>query len=172
MVGLPSKIAYYAGPLAFIVTTLGKGRECHNAHLITLRFRYAQTVTKAHKVCMGIGHCLGSTRLQNSICLLGQFNCYMRAARADRNQPEIVAEFRSLGWIVAHTHMVGGGFPDIVCSKGGITLLVEIKDGSKPQSARKLTEKEQEFHSTWQGHLAIIATPEDVFAIHRSLFLV
>ena len=96
----------------------------------------------------------------------------MKRARVDDNQPEIVKAFRSLGWIVAHTHMVGSGFPDLVCSKGGITLLVEIKDGSKPPSARKLTIKEQEFHSTWQGHLAIIESVDDVFAIHRSLFLV
>ena len=96
----------------------------------------------------------------------------MRVARIDANQPEIVKAFRSLGWEVAHTHTVGDGFPDIVCSKSGITLLVEIKDGSKPPSARKLTVKEQLFQSRWQGHLAIIESVDDVFAIHRSLFLV
>ena len=96
----------------------------------------------------------------------------MRKARVDRNQPEIVSAFRSLGWVVAHTHMVGGGFPDIVCSKGGITILVEIKDGLKPPSARKLTVPEEEFHASWQSHIAVVHSVDDVYALHRSLFLV
>ncbi len=95
----------------------------------------------------------------------------MRAARIDSNQPAIVKAFRSLGWIVAHTHMVGGGFPDIVCSKSGVTILVEIKDGSKPKSAQKLTKPEEDFHSIWQGALHIIKSIDEVFELHRSLFI-
>jgi len=95
----------------------------------------------------------------------------MRRARADDNQPEIVKTFRSLGWKVAHTHTVGKGFPDIVCSKSGTTILVEIKDGNKPPSARKLTPDESEFHSTWQGALHIVESVDDVFELHRSLFV-
>jgi len=95
----------------------------------------------------------------------------MRRARVDDNQPIIVQAFRKLGWKVAHTHMVGSGFPDIVCSKSGTTILVEIKDGSKPASARKLTAPEQEFHAMWEGALHIIESVEDVFELHRSLFV-
>ena len=95
----------------------------------------------------------------------------MRRAKVDDNQPEIVKTFRSLGWKVAHTHTVGNGFPDIVCSRHGTTILVEIKDGSKPISARKLTVKEQAFHAEWQGALHIIETVQDVFELHRSLFV-
>lgn len=95
----------------------------------------------------------------------------MRRARVDDNQPIIVKAFRSLGWKVAHTHTVGGGFPDIVCSKSGTTILVEIKDGSKAPSARKLTAPEQEFHAMWEGALHIVESVEDVFELHRSLFV-
>jgi Holliday junction resolvase len=95
----------------------------------------------------------------------------MRAARIDVNQPIIVKAFRGLGWKVAHTHMVGKGFPDIVCSKAGTTILVEIKDGSKPPSAQKLTAPEQEFHSMWEGALYIVASVDEVFELHRSLFV-
>jgi Holliday junction resolvase len=95
----------------------------------------------------------------------------MRNARADANQPEIVKAFRSLGWVVAHTHTVGKGFPDIVCSKAGVTILVEIKDGSKPPSARKLTADEAEFHANWEGALHIIESVDDVFNLHRGLFV-
>jgi hypothetical protein len=87
----------------------------------------------------------------------------MRAAKADDNQPEIVAAFRKLGCEVAHTHMVGKGFPDIVVKSGGAfssVHLVEIKDGAKPKSARKLTEAEAEFHETWP--VEIVETTDDV----------
>lgn len=95
----------------------------------------------------------------------------MKRARVDDNQPVIVKTFRSLGWKVAHTHTVGGGFPDIVCSKAGTTILVEIKDGSKTPSARKLTALEQEFHAMWEGALHIVESVDDVFELHRSLFV-
>ena len=92
-----------------------------------------------------------------------------RAARIDDNQPTIVAMFRSLGYSVAHTHMVGDGFPDVVVAKFGRDFLIEIKDGSKPPSARKLTEDEEKFHSTWKGHIEIIETVDDVFRFDRSV---
>ena len=95
----------------------------------------------------------------------------MRRARVDDNQPIIVKTFRDLGWIVAHTHMVGAGFPDIVCSRSGTTILVEIKDGAKPPSARKLTKPEQEFHQLWQGALHIVESVEEVFELHRCYFV-
>lgn len=95
----------------------------------------------------------------------------MRRARVDDNQPTIVKAFRDLGWIVAHTHMVGGGFPDLVCSKAGMMVLIEIKDGAKTPSQRRLTPPELEFHSTWQGPLYVIESVDDVYQLHRSLFL-
>ena len=95
----------------------------------------------------------------------------MRICRADDNQPEIVKAFRKLGWTVAHTHTVGKGFVDIVCSKGGHNILVEIKDGTKPPSKRVLTPDEQKFHASWQGPIYIVESVEQVFEIHRSVFL-
>lgn len=85
----------------------------------------------------------------------------MRAAKVDSNQAEIVGAFRKLGCVVFPTHMVGKGFPDIVvrCNSGKVRL-VEIKDGAKPPSARKLTEAEAEFHEIWPVH--IVATTGDV----------
>ena len=85
-----------------------------------------------------------------------------RAAKADQNQPEIVAEFRRLGWTVAHTHQVGKGFPDIVVARADRIELVEIKDGKKPPSARKLTPDEQQFHDAWPSGIAIVTSVEDV----------
>lgn len=86
----------------------------------------------------------------------------MRKAKVDRNQPEIVAAFRALGCTVAHTHMVGQGFPDIVVGCQGENYLIEIKDGSLSPSRRQLTEPEAQWHQAWGGQVAIVETIDDV----------
>lgn len=71
----------------------------------------------------------------------------MRARRTDNNHSEIIARLRSLGACVYDCSRLGGGFPDLCVSispKGPVAL-VEVKDGSRPPSRRRLTEDEQEF---------------------------
>lgn len=69
-----------------------------------------------------------------------------RAARKDDNQIEIEAAFRACGFEVADTSRLGDGFPDLtVYRPANGVLLVEVKDGSKPPSARKLTPAEADF---------------------------
>lgn len=85
-----------------------------------------------------------------------------RAARIDDNQPEIVGEFRRLGWAVAHTHQVGKGFPDLVVAREDRIELIEIKDGNKPPSRQRLTPDEQRFHEEWPAPIAIVTCIEDV----------
>ena len=65
-----------------------------------------------------------------------------RAARVDANHAEITGTLRQCGWTVHDTSGVGGGFPDLVIAKGGRLVLVEIKDGAKKPSARRLTKAE------------------------------
>jgi Holliday junction resolvase len=89
----------------------------------------------------------------------------MRAGRVDANQNEIVAVFRQLGCSVAITSNVRGGFPDIVVGVNGLNLLVEIKDGSKVPSARKLTDDEQRFHDNWKGRAVVVESVDDVVAL-------
>lgn len=74
-----------------------------------------------------------------------------RDARADRNQPEIVAALRTAGALVIPTHMVGGGFPDLVVCFRGQTLLMEVKDHKQPPSKRLLTPDQLTFHAAWTG---------------------
>jgi Holliday junction resolvase len=62
-----------------------------------------------------------------------------RAARTDSNQTEIVAILRSLGCSVQMLHAVGAGCPDLLVGVAGQNLLIEIKDGSRKPSARRLT---------------------------------
>tara|TARA_R110002012_G_scaffold258505_1_gene438961 strand:+ start:213 stop:494 length:282 start_codon:yes stop_codon:yes gene_type:complete len=88
----------------------------------------------------------------------------LRICRVDRNQPEIVECFRTLGFSVLHVHTLKNCC-DIVVSKNKRTACIEIKDGSKPKSARKLTKGEQIFKDNWQGLYFIIESVEDVDGI-------
>jgi Holliday junction resolvase len=90
-----------------------------------------------------------------------------RAARVDDNQPEIVEAFRRLGWSVLIISQLKNCC-DIFVSKNGRTVAVEIKDGSKPPSKRKLTEGEAEFKKDWQGEYTIIESIEDVFSLAKT----
>ena len=74
------------------------------------------------------------------------------AGRVDTNQPDIVAELRRHGFSVHSIATVGDGCPDLLVGFGGVTYLIEVKDGSKPPSARALTPDEAEWHDTWQGY--------------------
>jgi hypothetical protein len=67
-----------------------------------------------------------------------------------------------MGVSVFDTAQLGNGFPDIAVSIGKVTALIEIKDGSKPPSARKLTPDEVKFHDEWQGWIEIVCSVDDV----------
>lgn len=73
-----------------------------------------------------------------------------RAARTDANHGPILAALRSLGALVVDTSHVGQGFPDALVVWRGRCLPVEIKDGSKPPSRRKLTPAQTVFHAEWE----------------------
>lgn len=86
---------------------------------------------------------------------------FRRAAKTDANHAEIVAHFRSHGWSVLNVSQLKHCC-DIFVSKGGETIAIEIKDGSKIPSARKLTEGEKKFKRCWQGKYAVIENTEEV----------
>jgi len=89
---------------------------------------------------------------------------FRRAARTDSNQTEIVAAFRQAGASVKLVHTVKG-FVDAVVGINGRNLLVEIKDGSKPPSARMLTPDEEDFHRGWKGTIHIVESVDDVVKV-------
>lgn len=90
----------------------------------------------------------------------------MRARKVDDNQKTLVKQIRQLpGVTVRHTHTIGEGFPDLAIGFRGTTYLAEVKDPTKPPSARKLTPDEEKFHAEWTGQIAIIQTIDDVIKI-------
>jgi len=73
-----------------------------------------------------------------------------RRGRVDENHAEIVSVLRRC-CSVTSTSGVGSGFPDLVVGFRGVTHLLEIKDGEKSPSRRRLTDDESAWHETWQG---------------------
>ena len=87
-------------------------------------------------------------------------------ARVDSNQPAIVKQLRSVpGCKVLILSMVGKGCPDIMVGYQRKNFLIEIKDGDKPPSRRKLTPDEKKFHKQWAGQVDTALTFEDCLRI-------
>ncbi len=90
----------------------------------------------------------------------------MRACRRDRNHREIIEVFESLGWSVLDIADLKNAF-DILVAKCGHTMAIEIKDGLKPPSARKLTPGEEAFRSRWLGNYKIVTCEAEVHEINN-----
>lgn len=69
-----------------------------------------------------------------------------RRAKVDANHADIVQALRSVGWYVIDLARAGSGVPDLLCVRRGMVQLVEVKDGSKKPSARRLTLAQIELH--------------------------
>jgi len=82
------------------------------------------------------------------------------AARIDANQEQIVAALRAMGATVRIVTQ-GNGLPDLLVGFRGVTILMEVKDGQKVLSARKLTPAEQKFFDEWRGGIVAIVNSVD-----------
>lgn len=80
----------------------------------------------------------------------------MRARRTDANQNDVVKALRRVGASVRDTSRLGEGFPDLVVGYRADNFLLEVKDGTKPPSARKLTQPEEEFINNWRGTVYVV----------------
>lgn len=86
------------------------------------------------------------------------------ASRRDANERNIIEALRACGAYVKQINDAGA-FDLLVfyrspVSKVEHTLLLEVKDGNKPPSARGLTPAEQKFHDEWPGTNLHIVTSE------------
>ena len=81
----------------------------------------------------------------------------MRAARIDANHEQVVSALRAAGASVQSLAGVGKGVPDLLVGFQGKTLLMEVKDGRKTPSERRLSEDQVRWHGAWRGGpLAIV----------------
>lgn len=69
------------------------------------------------------------------------------AARVDDNQSDIVKALQRIGAYVIDCSHVGAGFPDLLIAFRGRWVLLEVKDGAKSLSRRKLTPAQTIFHA-------------------------
>jgi hypothetical protein len=83
-----------------------------------------------------------------------------RAARVDDNHAEIVEALRRAGASVQSLAPVGKGCPDLLVGHRGKNTLLEVKDGSKPPSKRKLTPDEHIWHAHWNGQVVTVESVE------------
>lgn len=88
-----------------------------------------------------------------------------RASRTDRNQSEIVEALRKLGASVQPLHSAHDGIPDLLVGYQGRNFLIEVKDGERVPSARKLTPCQVQWHREWSGQAAIVTSTEEAIAL-------
>jgi len=70
-----------------------------------------------------------------------------RAAKLDDNHSEIVTALRACGAFVQSLAAIGKGTPDLLVIHRGAVHVLEVKDGAKPASGRKLTKDEAKWHA-------------------------
>ena len=88
-----------------------------------------------------------------------------RRARTDSNHAEIVEALRRAGCTVQSLAAIGDGTPDLLVGYGGRNLLVEVKDGAKSPSRRRLTPDESTWHTAWAGQVAVASTVAEALAV-------
>lgn len=88
-----------------------------------------------------------------------------RAAKVDSNQGELVKALRRMGASVEITSASHDGFTDLVVGFQGVTVLVEVKDGSLEPSRRRLTPAQEVVHGRFTGAITVIETLEQAVAL-------
>jgi hypothetical protein len=81
-----------------------------------------------------------------------------RVARRDANERRVIDALRACGAYVKQINDEGAF--DLLVFYREHTLLLEVKDGDKPPSARALTPAEAKFHAEWPGKNLYIVNSE------------
>ena len=92
----------------------------------------------------------------------------MRACRTDANHSEVIAAFRKFGCSVLPIHTLKN-CGDAIVAKCNKTAIIEIKDGKKTASQKKLTKGESAFFEKWQGIYVVVEDLEDVINLVKAL---
>ena len=85
-----------------------------------------------------------------------------RAAKIDANQEAVVIALRAAGTKVQSLAAIGKGVPDLLCQYEGTFYLIEVKDGRKQPSQRKLTDDQVKWHEEWKSaFLGVVESPDE-----------
>lgn len=89
-----------------------------------------------------------------------------RAAKKDRNHTEIVDALRKAGCKVLDLGAVGNGCPDLlVKTQSEDLILLEVKDGKRPPSERKLNPDQVKFKALWGGSVEVVTSVEEALDV-------
>lgn len=92
-----------------------------------------------------------------------------RAAKVDANHGDVAGAFAAMGCSVRSLAAVGGGMPDLAVGVAGHNLFVEVKDGAKSKSRRKLTPDQVRFKAEWRGSILYVTDAKDVPTIVNAM---
>ena len=84
-----------------------------------------------------------------------------QAAKVDANQAKVVAALRAIGASVQPLHQIGKGCPDLLVCHYGKLFLLEVKDGAKPPSDRRLTDDQKNWIAKWPGPVYVVTSEEE-----------
>ena len=89
-----------------------------------------------------------------------------RRAKVDENQPAIVAELRKAGCSVLDLSKVGGGCPDLLVARAGVTVLIEVigPDKAKRFPPYGLSQGQIGWHAAWRGPVYAVRTSDEALA--------
>lgn len=86
-------------------------------------------------------------------------------ARLDANHKDIVNVLKQCGCTVLSLASVGNGCPDLLIARNGKMALIEVKDGNKPPSERRLTPMEGEFIKNWNAPVYIVKNTDEALMV-------
>jgi len=92
--------------------------------------------------------------------------------RRDENDREVVRDLEAAHCSVVDLTQVGGGCPDKLVGRDGVTLLVEIKRPTAPtRKDRTFSQKQRAFRRKWKGtEIVLVTTARQVIeAIDREI---
>lgn len=93
-----------------------------------------------------------------------------RAARKDANEAALRARWEAIGGSWLPITPIKGGEPDALLGFRGQHVLVELKDGAKPPSARRLRKNQIEWHRRWCGGLVhVVLDTSDLERLAREM---
>ena len=89
------------------------------------------------------------------------------AAKVDANQQTVVDALRRVGCTVEITSQIGNGFPDLLVYTPFLcrNLLLEVKDGNKPASKRKLTPGQRRWHRDWPADVYVVKDVDEALRV-------
>ena len=90
-----------------------------------------------------------------------------RARRRDANEPEIIAALEAVG--VSVQALNAKGVPDLLLGVAGGNILLEVKDGDKPPSARKLTPDQVAWHEGWRGQVQVANSTDEALSLVQDI---